>query len=225
MRSALALAFAAFCATATPASAHVPNLEPEVRDPSGLVEIAGPDVSRAFYGHLSEDEDGDLYRFSVSSDVTRSVGIIVPAYPEHSDFRPIIRIQAEGRLPMSLPDSDLDPRRPEFEPFSLTTFWWGGEHEIRFEGGRSYLLLVEPGPESSPSGRYVIVFGGPEVFSGDDALQSAADLPRIWFGAYGGAPYRMNLLAAAAIATPVLLAIGAFVLFALGRKKRRRASS
>ena len=68
------------------AEAHVPALEPGADD--GPVSIGGPEVSRATYGYLAPGDVYDEYRFAVGERVTRAVSIIVPAYPQHADFRP-----------------------------------------------------------------------------------------------------------------------------------------
>lgn len=174
------------------AAAHVPGLEPGADD--GPVSIGGPEVSRATYGYLAPGDAYDEYRFTVAEQVTRPVGIIVPAYPEHADFRPGLVITAEGRDRLEIPSAAAAPRRPEFEPFSLTSFWHGDEQEVTFEPGVLYRLRVVPGPGSA-SGRYVVVFAGPEQFGARDIAGTFRQLPVIWFGAYGGAPFRWNWLA------------------------------
>ena len=177
---------------ACPAQAHVPGLEPGSDD--GPVSIDGPEVSRATYGYLAPGDVDDEYRFSVPRQVTRAVGIIVPAHSEHSDFRPGIVITAAGRDRLEISDQATAPRKREFEPFSLTYFWHGGEREVTFEPGVLYTLRVQPGPGST-SGRYVVVFAGPEEFGARDIADTLWQLPLIWFGAYGGAPFRWNWLA------------------------------
>lgn len=192
-RAALvALVAMAVMAGARPAEAHVPGLEPASDD--GPVSIDGPEVSRATYGYLAPGDSYDEYRFTVARQVTRPVGIIVPAYPEHADFRPGLVVTTDARDRLELMSGASAPRRREFEPFSLTSFWHGSEREVTFEPGVVYTLRVLPGPGSA-SGRYVIVFGGPEQFEAGDIAGTLRQLPVIWFGAYGGAPFRWNWLA------------------------------
>ncbi len=179
-------------AGAHPAEAHVPGLEPGSGD--GPVSTGGPEVSRATYGYLAPGDAYDEYRFTVPEQVTRAVGIIVPAYPEHADFRPGLVITAQGRDQLEIPDGRAAPRQREFEPFSLTYFWHGGEREVTFEPGVLYTLRVQPGPGAT-SGRYVVVIAGPEQFKARDVADTLWQLPLIWFGAYGGAPFRWNWLA------------------------------
>ena len=188
----IALVTLVFVAGARPAGAHVPGLEPGSGD--GPVSIGGPEVSRATYGYLAPGDPHDEYRLTVPEQVTRTVGIIVPAYPEHTDFRPRLVITAEERDRLEIPDGATAPRQREFEPFSLTSFWHGGEREVTFEPGVLYTLRVQPGP-GSQSGRYVVVFAGPEQFTARDIAHTLWQLPLIWFGAYGGAPFRWNWLA------------------------------
>lgn len=188
----IALVAMVVLAGARPAEAHVPGLEPGSGD--GPVSIGGPEVSRATYGYLAPGDVHDEYRFTVPEQVTRAVGIIVPAYPEHADFRPGLVITAEERDRLEILDGATAPRQGEFEPFSLTSFWHGGEREVTFEPGVLYTLRVQPGP-GSQSGRYVVVFAGPEQFTASDVADTLWELPLIWFGAYGGAPFRWNWLA------------------------------
>jgi len=200
------------------ACAHVPALEGSGTAGSGAA-IGGPDVSRAIYGYLAPGEAGDAYTFTVSGPITRTIGVIVPAYPEHARFRPRLVLTSQDGSRIEFADPGLAARVGEWEPFSLTTFWKGAEGDVRFEPGRRYVLTVEPGPGDA-TGRYVIVFGGPEQFSGADTLSTLTDLPVIWFGAYGGAPFRWNWPAALLFAALIVIAAGTVV--ASARRLRRR---
>lgn len=205
---------------AVPAFAHVPEIESENY---GAVErMGGPDVSRATYGHLSELELYDDYEFTVDQAVTRTVRIIVPAYSEHSEFRPTVEITPEGGQPIVIEDPLDDPREREFEPFSLSDFWVGGAKEMSFEPGKTYRLRVSS--TGVQSGRYVVVFSGPEEFDASDIAQTARILPAIWFGAYGGAPFRWNWYALIPITLVVaVLAAAAYVTWRLVRRLRNAA--
>jgi len=214
----IALVSIVLLAGALPAQAHVPGLEPGSGD--GPVDIGGPEISRATYGYLAPGDPYDEYRFTVPEQVTRAVGIIVPAYPEHADFRPDLVIAADGRYQLEIPSGAAAPRQREFEPFSLTNFWHGGEREVTFEPGVHYTMRVQPGPGAT-SGRYVVVFAGPEQFKASDIADTLWQLPRIWFGAYGGAPFRWNWLAL----IPFGLTVGVVAVVAMavkGRLSRKR---
>jgi hypothetical protein len=215
----IALVAMAVLVSARPAEAHVPGLEPRSAD--GPVSIGGPEVSRATYGYLAPGDAYDEYRFTVPEPVTRAVGIIVPAYPEHADFRPGLVITAAGRDRLEIPDGVAAQRQREFEPFSLTSFWHGGEREVTFEPGVLYTLRVQPGPGSA-SGRYVVVFAGPEQFKARDIADTLWQLPLIWVGAYGGAPFRWNWLALIplALTVGVVAAVVAGVRSRLSRSRR-----
>jgi len=63
----------------------------------------------------------------------------------------------------------------------------------------------------------VIVFGGPEQFEAADTAETFAVLPRIWFGAYGGAPVHLGSVAM----VPLVLVAGVLVAFAVSRLRRR----
>ncbi len=214
---ALACGALSLCMPVATASAHVPALEPAgVAAPDAARPIGGPEVSRAIYGYLAPGETADTFAFTVSEPVTRTIGLIVPAYPEHADFRPTLVVRAEGQPDVTIVDPGTVPRAASFEPFSLTSFWSGAESEIGFTPGTRYLLSVEPGA-GSQSGRYVIVFGGPEQFDSADTAETFAVLPRIWFGAYGGAPVHLGSIAV----VPLVLVVGALVAFAVFRVRRR----
>jgi hypothetical protein len=209
----IALVAMVVLAGARPAEAHVPGLEPGSGD--GPVSIGGPEVSRATYGYLAPGDPYDEYRFTVPEQVTRAVGIIVPAYPEHTDFRPGLVITAEERDRLEIADWATTPRQREFEPFSLTYFWHGSEREVTFAPGVLYTIRVQPGP-GSQSGRYVVVFAGPEQFKARDIADTLWQLPLIWFGAYGGAPFRWNWLAL----IPLGLTVGLVAVIAVAVSRR-----
>lgn len=197
----LAVCVWALMLVAVPALAHVPDLE--VGSDRHSVAIGGPEVSRAIYGYLAPGEAHDDYTFTVSEPVTRVVGIIVPAYPEHAEFRPTVTVAGTAGGPTVIEDPGADPRASLWEPFSLASFYEGGEAELGFVPGVDYELTVSAGDTGARSGRYVVVFGGPEAFSADDIVATAGQLPRIWFGAYGGAPLRWNWAAL----VPLLLGV------------------
>lgn len=188
------------------AFAHVPALEPSEFAPGVAVPIGGPEVSRAVYGYLAPGHGSDMYSFTVSENVTRTIGIIVPAYDGHAEFRPTLSVVAPGEEPVTIPDPEATPRETEWEPFSLTRFWKGGEAEVSLEPGRTYTLKVSPGAEAQ-NGRYVLVFGGPEEFEREDISATARELPVIWFGAYGGAPFHWNWLALIPLGVVALLLV------------------
>ena len=218
---ALACGALLMCMPVATASAHVPSLEPaEVAAPTAGRPIGGPEVSRAIYGYLAPGETADTFAFTVSEPVTRTIGLIVPAYREHADFRPTLVVRAEGQPDTTIVDPGTSPRIASFEPFSLTSFWSGAESEVGFMPGTRYLLSVEPGV-GAQSGRYVIVFGGPEQFEAADTATTIAVLPRIWFGAYGGAPVHLGSIAV----VPLVLIVGALVAFAVSRVRRRRGGA
>lgn len=170
------------------ARGHVPALESRAAT-GAATPVGGPDISRALYGYLAPGEGQDTYTFTVAEPVTTTVAILVPALAEHVGFNPTAIITAEEGPPVVL-TTPLDGAA-EWEPFSLTSFRTTAEEEVTFEPGRRYVLRVEP-TNGSRSGRYVLVFGGAERFTGPDTLRTLRDLPVIWFGAYGGAPFSMN---------------------------------
>lgn len=184
-------------------------------------QIGGPEKSRAVYGYL---KDGvDRYAFRATEPVARTIGVIVPAYKEHATFYPTMVLEEDGIEVARSDDAALAERTGEFEPFSLTTFWDSAELVYDFEPGHDYLVRIEPGQSGATSGRYVLVVGGPEAFSGSDIAETLRGLPRIWFGAYGGAPFRFNPLALIpfSIVAGILGLLGTLIV----RMLRRRAQS
>lgn len=200
------------------ALAHVPDLERSVS--GGPMAIGGPEVSRAIYGYLAPAEEYDAYTFHVDEPVTQTIGVIVPSRAEHEGFRPSLRLFADGVEVALIDDPGLAEREAEWEPFSLTDFWTGGEERIAFEPGVEYELRVEPGTGPDDSGRYVIVFGGPEAFTAGDSVRTLVYLPVIWFGAYGGAPAHWNWWALVPLAVAIALVL--LVVRAVVRAVRRR---
>jgi hypothetical protein len=217
VRAAVVLALAPGTAVA-----HVPDLE---RGSSGgPMNVGGPEVSRAIYGYLAPDEEYDAYVFHVDKPVTQTIGVIVPSRVEHEDFRPSLRLLADGVEIALIDDPWLPEREAEWEPFSLTDFWTGGEERIAFGTGVEYELRVEPGTGPDGSGRYVIVFGGPEAFTAADSARTLVFLPVIWFGAYGGAPVHWNWWALLPLGVAVLLlALLLRAVILIGAQLRARA--
>jgi hypothetical protein len=227
--SAGACALALVVIGTVPALAHVPAVESGAHDDAHAGEAAatpmgGPEKSRAVYGYV-EDGEPDRYAFTTSEPVVRTVGLIVPAYEEHADFRPTLALEADGVEVAHVDDPGLSAREREFEPFSLTWFWAGAEDEFQFEPGIEYTLVVEPGVGDDSTGRYVVVVGGPEEFTAADWGATLVSLPRIWLGQYGSAPYRWNWLALipAAFTAAAIVALAWFVASAW-RTRRERSS-
>ncbi|MDF1543425.1 MAG: hypothetical protein P1P71_09975 [Anaerosomatales bacterium] len=217
-QASLALAAVVMALASGVAVAHVPDLERGAD--GGPMAIEGPEASRAIYGHLAPGEKYDAYAFHVDEPVTRTIGVIVPSRTEHAGFRPSLRLLADGIETALIEDPGLDEREAEWEPFSLTDFWTGGEQRIAFEPGVEYELRVEPGTGPDGSGRYVIVFGGPEAFTPADSARTLVYLPVIWFGAYGDAPAHWNWWALVPLA--VVAAVLVSLVRAVVRAVRRR---
>ena len=210
----------ALALTGGAAYAHVPALE--TRSAAGGIPLGTPDVSRAVYGYISPSEEHDTYTFTVAAPVTTTFGIIVPAYSEHAGFRPVLELDTPGQPTITVADPGKPVRDTEWEPFSLTTFWKGGEQAVTLQPGRPYTLRVEPGAGAA-SGRYVIVVGGAERFSGADTLATLRDLPPIWLGMYGGAPPHWNSWALIPAAIVVAALAVLVVLFVRVLKTRRES--
>jgi hypothetical protein len=207
------------------APAHVPTVEgaqgfEDGADGDGETRIGGPEKSRAIYGYLAGGVD--RYAFTTTQPIERTIGVIVPAYDEHASFYPTLILEEDGVEVARADDPAGDERTGEFEPFSLTTFWEGAEIEYGFEPGHDYVVRIEPGPTGDSSGRYVLVVGGPEAFTGSDIAETFRGLPRIWFGAYGGAPFRFNPLGL----IPFALVAGVLGLlgYKIVRRVKRRSS-
>lgn len=191
-----------------PATALSPAVEPPDGAPGAPMSIPGPDVSRAFFGYLSDDGYGDLYVFSVSQATTVSISVLVPAWPEDQGFEPELYVQAAGRRPIHVARPAV-PGDPEFEFATLGSLCEGPTQEIHIAARTRYVIRVDPG-EGTQTGRYVLVFGDSKDLSLD-----AADLDlisRLWFGRWGGARWYPNPIAIAGLTAAALLIIGLVVL-------------
>ena len=206
--------FAVLLALPSVAHAHVPALEPSGRsdapsvagDPyPAAVRIGGPDRSRAVYGYLTADERFDAYSFEVSSSVTCDVGVIVPVRAGTDGFHPRLRVVTGPpvRVVADMLRPAPDARATSFEPFSLASFYDAGSQGVHFEAGRRYWVVIDA-PAGQRTGPYTLTFSGSEVFTGEDWLETACDLPRIWFGGYADGPVLWDRVAIAALALALI---------------------
>jgi hypothetical protein len=244
--AASALAAGAFAAAAM---AHVPVLEPERSSdapPAGedpfpaALHLPDPSISRAVYGALAESEAFDAWAFEVPERIELPVQALVPAGDERRDFRPRLLLLGPGLPePEGLPetiaerltarpdwgavvveDPGAEPRPTFFEPFSLTTYFRGGETRVTVEGGRRYVLVVDE--PSGRTGEYAIGIGEAESFTVAEALRAPLDVVRIKLGLYGQADLDLSALAGLiAIAT----GLGGLVAWLVLRRRRRSSAA
>jgi hypothetical protein len=224
------LAVALILTLAGPALAHVPFLEPagmvsSSRGPAGdpfpdAIAIGSPEVSRAVYGYLGPKDTADVYRFSVKSDVTAPVAILVPKGPGAETFRPELTIYGTDK-PIGLFDRGASARGTFYEPFSQMTLYRGPSAEVTFTPGGVYYLIVTPGKGATRSGRYVVSVGTVEAFGPADLAAAPMEIARIKAGDFGGAAADWTWTVPWAVGA-VLVLVAAVALTVLAVRRRRR---
>jgi hypothetical protein len=181
---------------ASPAYGHVPEIAaPAASDAGGTTTdpypsaqpISSPAISRAVYGFLAPGRDFDVFRFTVNSQVTTTLDLIVPARSDYAGFQPRLSVYEEG----SSEERSASPGsgEAEYEPFSIESFREVQTIELELMPDKTYYLVVRSGPGLA-SGPYVLAFSGAESFGSSEIGSTLLALPIIWSGAWAGAPLR-----------------------------------
>lgn len=226
----ITLALAIVLLAPASAFAHVPILEQAGRAPDtrGSAEIpfpqaqpiAPPTKSIAVYGYLARDQSLDAYVFTVPEKTVTTIELLVPVRAGLGDFRPTLMVFSEGKGERDLlRDPGTDPRERFYEPFSVATFYKGGNATLTFEPGERYYFVVTGGQGGRTFGAYTIGISGAEEFSGSETAQTLTVLPTIWLGSWGGGPVRPGALAGLTLLI-VLLVLG--TVWWVRRRRRRR---
>jgi len=166
-----------------PAAAHQPRLVyKEVLSQETPALIVKPDVSQAFYGQLKQTSD--YYRFDLDQPLKFYFGLLSPAdKEERQDFSAELLEINSGRLIQALESQDL--LWPSyFEKFAGDKYFKGPEATLDLPAG-SYLIKV-----SNPSneGKYVLVVGQKEVFTGKSLVETLKELPTLKKEFFGLSP-------------------------------------
>lgn len=170
--------------------------------------IPPPDGSEAVYGRIAPDTRFDSYAFTVSAPVTTTVGLVVPAQGQLSEFRPDVTVVSEsGRTRVSVEGSTSPTWPTVFDPFAIAYFSRGPTRKIHLAPGTRYWAVVSPGAGKVQSGPYVLIFGRPESFTPRQWVAAVGALPSIWSGNWAGGPVRPEFWVAGVIAVLTLLLI------------------
>jgi hypothetical protein len=113
------LTLGALAATAPPAAAHVPFLEPDRSsaaparpgDPfPGAIVVPDAAISRAVYGTLAHDAPFDAYRLHVSHAAVTPIELLIPQTGALRDFRPSFALVGFGLRSSGVPPRFIESR-------------------------------------------------------------------------------------------------------------------
>jgi len=198
-------------ACALPAFAHQPqNVDGQTR-----IEVASPEISKAYYGTLTGQPV--TYHIHASAPFAFYVNTLVPKLPDaKTDLT--VDIRKDGVLFTRL-DPANKPWTVFYEPFGGDTYLMGPEYRAQAPAGEYDLTVSQPGNQ----GTYVLAIGETEAFSFTEIVRTMIVLPEIkrvyfrdsLFDSYG--PRTVLPIAG------VVLALGGVVLlvFCIVRKLRR----
>ena len=96
------------------------------------INITKPEVSKAYYGKLSEKPH--TYTISTSSAIDLYVNVLVP-FIEGPRKNVVVKIFKDGQPLESLNPGENDWKK-FFEPFGQSMYWQGPEFKIRAEAGK-----------------------------------------------------------------------------------------
>lgn len=190
--------------------AHQPLLEPprnaqqitsNALDLQSAVSLGDPTrASVAMYGHLSNPNEIDLYRFEPVIDDEIPVELLVPVRLTNASFRPWMAILSPALppasiqmpLPFAMPEGwrsvvisgpDEQDRPILFEPFSLEHLYRGREMKVPVQRGQIYYVAVfDP---AHFMGSYSLTAGSREDFTDVSVLRIAGNILRIKLGIFG----------------------------------------
>ena len=193
---------------AQPAFAHQPIIEParpaltENTDgdlASQAFPAKDPSVaSQAIYGRLGAPGEVDLYKFTIASNESIPLEVLVPVRMSASEFHPTLAIIGPGlpepdrALPFSIaaglgalviPPPKF-PRDVFFEPFSVERLYHGRKIEAALNAGQSYVVAVYD--VGYRTGDYVIGIGTIEYFGDRGLAEILGQIVRIKLGLVGG---------------------------------------
>ncbi len=156
----LAALFAGGFFSAQRACAHDPRFACSPRSAANPVQIADPQKSWAFYGHLRNGQ-ADAYRISVTRPVSVSWSLLVDERDAGNSARPAATLtDASGRVITAL---KFDSPRVFYEPFSRESYLTTATVTIPFRPG-IFQIRVEMHGGTQPQ-RYTMAIGSDERFS------------------------------------------------------------
>ena len=135
------------------------------------INITKPEVSKAYYGKLSEKPH--TYTISTSSAIDLYVNVLVP-FIEGPRKNVVVKIFKDGQPLESLNPGENDWKK-FFEPFGQSMYWQGPEFKIRAEAGK-YKIIVQSREKNI---RYVLATGEIEAFDGIESLNAILLIPKL----------------------------------------------
>ena len=135
------------------------------------INITKPEVSKAYYGKLSEKPH--TYTISTSSAIDLYVNVLVP-FIEGPRKNVVVKIFKDGQPLESLNPGENDWKK-FFEPFGQSMYWQGPEFKIRAEAGK-YKIIVQSREKRI---RYVLATGEIEAFDGTESLNAILLIPKL----------------------------------------------
>ena len=135
------------------------------------INITKPEVSKAYYGKLSEKPH--TYTISTSSAIDLYVNVLVP-FIEGPRKNVVVKIFKDGQPLESLNPGENDWKK-FFEPFGQSMYWQGPEFKIRAEAGK-YKIIVQSREKRI---RYVLATGEIEAFDGIESLNAILLIPKL----------------------------------------------
>ena len=161
--AAVLLALCAVAASAPPASAHVPFLEPDRPSDEvarrgapfpGAVKIPDAAVSRAVYGTLMDDAPFDAWILEVSVPTSTPVEMLVPKARKYKEFRPSFAVVGPGL--------GSSGEVPDFIAERLATAYGTGSEPPAAQTG----AIVVPDPGVTPRATFYEPFSFTRYFEG-----------------------------------------------------------
>ena len=135
------------------------------------INITKPEVSKAYYGKLSEKPH--TYTISTSSAIDLYVNVLVP-FIEGPGKNMTVKIFKGDQALGSLSPSE-EGWKKFFEPFGQSMYWQGPELKIRADAGK-YKIIVQSREKNI---RYVLATGEIEAFDGIESLNAILLIPKL----------------------------------------------
>lgn len=148
-------------------SAH----QPEIILGQTKIEVANPEISKAYYGELVGRPD--YFEIQSSAPLDLYVNILVPAVTGSAkDFS--VEIDKDGRTVANL-DGSKSAWNWYYEPFGGDNYWKGPEYDAQVGAGNYEIKVSNP----TETGKYVLAIGKKESFTFGEAVNAFVALPKI----------------------------------------------
>jgi hypothetical protein len=148
---------------------------------SEKIIVTKPEISKAYYGNLSEKPH--TYIINASSAIDLYVNILLP-FNEGPEKNVLVKIFKDDQSLVSLSPSKEDWKQ-FFEPFGQSMYWKGPEFKIRADAGK-YKILVQSRDNNI---RYILAIGEIESFDGIEGLKAILVIPKLKRNFFKESPY------------------------------------